>query len=125
LNQAALPYLFQEDLYRTQQKVLVVVSKAWDEYSAEDTLLLSRILGSVKLNLGSVQIVTQDTLSLTSLKSYSPSKILVFGSAGSGINLYEPTQVQGFSLLKADDLQQLDEPKKKSLWNALKNMFGL
>ena len=105
--------------------MLIIVSKAWDEYSAEDKLLLSRILGSVKLNLASVQIITQDTLSLTSLNSYRPSKILVFGSASHGINPYEATQVQGFSVLKADDLQQLDEAKKKSLWNALKNLFGL
>lgn len=125
MNQAALPYLFQEDLYRIHQKVLIVLSKAWHEYSAEDKLLLSRILGSVKLNLASVQIITQDTLALTSLDSYNPSKILVFGSASHGINPYEATQVQGFWLLKADDLQQLDEVKKKSLWNALKNMFGL
>jgi hypothetical protein len=51
--------------------------------------------------------------------------MLVFGSAATGIKTYEHVQAQGFSMLVANDLSELDEAKKKSLWLALKDMFGL
>ena len=48
--------LYQEELYRIPGKVIVVISRPWEEITYEDRTLLSKILGSVKLSLASVQI---------------------------------------------------------------------
>jgi hypothetical protein len=125
LNTASLPFLFQEDLYLVPQKTLVVLARNWDEYSSDDKILLTRILGSVKQSLSSVQVIVQSTLSPELISGYNPSKVLVFGSVTTGINPYESHQIQGFDLIKADDLPLLDDLKKKSLWACLKNMFSL
>jgi hypothetical protein len=125
LNLSALPFLFQEELYLVPEKTLVILARNWEDYTAEHKLLLSKILSSVRLSASSVQVIVQSTLSLDLIASYKPSKVLVFGSATTGINLYEPCQIEGFALIKADDLLHLDDSKKKNLWTGLKNMFGV
>lgn len=118
-------HLYSEELYLSTQDVTVVLAKPWDNYSREDKTLLSKILGSVKLNTASVRIVSQPTLALGSLSKYSPSKVIIFGSHSSNLKTYETTSAQGFTVLMADDLPQLDDAKKKSLWLALKTMFSI
>jgi hypothetical protein len=103
----------------------VVLAQDWDDYSSDDKILLTKILGSVKENLSTVQVIVQSTLSLELINGYNPSKVLVFGTATPGINPYETRQMQGFDLIKADDLPMLDDTRKKNLWNGLKHMFGL
>jgi DNA polymerase III psi subunit len=120
-----LPHLYQETLYHITPRVAVVVSKPWDNYSADDKALLSKILASVKLNLAMVQVIAMPVLSFTSLQAYNPAKVIIFGSQAEGIKSYEAVQAQGFTVLRADDLPQLDDAKKKSLWLALKTVFGL
>lgn len=123
MNQAIAPYLFTEELYQFPQKVVVVLAREWDTYADDEKALLSKILGSVKLHPGSVQIVVQANLNLSSLAAYNPSGVLVFGSKTEGVKSYEAFQTQGFAVLKADDLPELDDAKKKSLWLVLKTMF--
>jgi hypothetical protein len=126
MNAALAPYLFQEELYRFSSPALVViVSKNWDEYSSEEKNLLAKILGSVKLDLASVQIISRTAVSLQALPSLHASKVLIFGSVADEIKLYENTTAQSFSVIRADDLARLDDVKKKSLWLALKQMFGI
>lgn len=106
-------------------KVLVILSKNWDEVSEQDQLLLAKILGSVKLNLASVQIITRSEFEINDLKVFAPSKIIAFGSVLKGSpKPYELLSVHGTSVLVADALHQFDEVKKKSLWSALKQMFS-
>ena len=125
MDTAALPFLFHEDLYVVPQKTLVILAKNWQDYSSDDKVLLARILGSVKQSLATVQVIFQHTLSPQSIVDYNPSKVLVFGAATPGINPYEIHQIQGFDLIKADDLPVLDDTRKKNLWNGLKTMFGV
>lgn len=124
MNSSALPYLYQEELYHVTGKVLVVLARPWEQYTEDEKILLSRILGSVKLGSAAAHIIVQNPLSLESLKTYNISRVLVFG-ATTDINAYQTVQVQGFSVIRADDLRDLDDQKKKNLWMALKTMFGL
>jgi hypothetical protein len=125
LNLAIAPYLFPEELYQFPQKVVVVMAREWDAYSDDEKALLFKILGSVKLQPGAVQIIAQASLNLSSLEAYNPSGVLVFGSKAEGVKPYEAFQAQGFTVLKADDLPELDDAKKKSLWLVLKTMFTI
>jgi hypothetical protein len=125
LNTATLTYLFQEEIYNVPKKVLVVLAKAWDDYAPEDRALFTKILSSVKLSPDKVQIIVQNSLLLTSVSFYNPTKVLVFGTTTEGVKPYEAALVQDFWLIKADDLNQLDDAKKKNLWLALKTIFGL
>jgi hypothetical protein len=125
LNQTVYPYLFSETIYHTPPQVVVVIARPWESYSPDDKALLSKILAAVRINLAAVKIVTQPALALASLAVYSASKVLVFGAQSDGLKSYEGVQAQGFTVLKADDLSALDDAKKKSLWLALKSMFGV
>jgi hypothetical protein len=125
LNREVITNLYQETLYQTPSKVTVVLSRTWEAYSQEEKSLLSKILASVKVDMASVQIITEAVFSLPTVSSYAPSKVVIFGSRIEGIKPYEHVQAQGLSVLKADDLSELDDAKKKSLWLALKNMFGI
>ena len=121
-----LGYLYQEELYSQRAKVLVVLSLDWIELSEENQLLLQKILGSVKLDLAAVQIVTCPEFELADLNAYSPHQIITFGSVLKGSpTQYQPFSYQGVSIIQADSLHTLDDQKKKSLWVGLKQMFNI
>lgn len=126
MNHSAKSELFQEELYLFTTPVIVVLSKPWAEYQPEEQMLLKKILASVKVDMDAIQIVSQPSLALQSLVSFSPARVLIFGSdTGEEIVLYQPTPAQGFIVIKADDLTQLDDSKKKNLWIALRQMFNV
>ena len=126
MDHSALSILYQEELYQYDTPVVVVVSKPWSAYAGEEQLLLHKILTSVKLNMNAVQIVSYNTLSLHSLAPLSPGRVLIFGAhTDEEIPLYQQTPAQGFIVIKADDLTQLDDTKKKNLWIALRQMFAV
>ena len=126
MNAPITSYLFQEDLYNFTTPVVVVLSKTWESYSNEEQLLLNKILTSVKVDVNAVQIVAQPVIELAALQIYSPEKVLIFGSATTeDIGLYQSASAQGFIVIRADDLSLLDDQKKKNLWIALRQMFGL
>jgi hypothetical protein len=118
-------HLFSEELYKPVHGVIVVLPREWEAYSADDKTLLAKILGSVKLHPAAVQVISRPAITFGSLSNFTPSHVLIFGSETEGMKTYEAVQAQGFSVLKADDLSQLDEVRKKSLWLALKSMFGV
>jgi hypothetical protein len=119
-------YLFQEEIYQIPIPLMVVVSTPWHKILEEEKALLNKILGSVKVNTESVAIQYQPSVSLEKLQRLNPGKVLLFGCAVEPeIPPYENTVVSGISVIKADDLQQLDDARKKSLWLALKQMFGV
>jgi hypothetical protein len=119
----AIESLFQEDLYLIPSRTLVILEKDWHSYNEAEQLLLSKILGSVKLNLASVQLVTRSRFTADSVASYAPKQIIAFGSTSGSLKKYESTQLEGVNVVLADGLDQLDDARKKSLWTALKQMF--
>lgn len=126
MNHSTLSQLFQEDLYHYTTPVIVVLSKLWDSYNPEEQVLLQKILTSVKIDVNAIQMISQPSLTLNSLLPFSPARVLIFGSeTDEEIALYQLTPAQGFMVIRADDLTQLDDGKKKNLWIALRQMFGV
>jgi DNA polymerase III psi subunit len=117
-------HMFQEELYDVPTPVLIVLSRPWSTYTEADHALLNKILGSVKIDTASVRVLTQKIFSIADLPSSQAAKVLVFGSE-TDIAPYQPVQAQAFTVVKADDLTQLDDARKKSLWGALKQMFSV
>lgn len=125
MSTSPLIHLHNEELYSIPQPMVIVMAKAWDRYSFEEKALLAKILGSVKVDISSVRIITREAIAMADISRLSSSKVLVFGSDSPDIKPYENQPAQGFSVIKADDLSLLDDAKKKSLWLALRNMFGI
>lgn len=118
--------LFQEDLYYFSNPVVIILSKPWQVYAPAEKALLQKILTSVKIEMDAVQMIVQPSLDLRSLQAYSPAHVLIFGSdMEEGIPFYQATAAQGFIAIRADDLNLLDDQKKKNLWVALRQMFGI
>jgi DNA polymerase III psi subunit len=121
-----LEYLYQEELYAQRATVLVILFPGWNELTEEDQLLLKKIMGSVRLDLAAVQIITRQEFSLQDLENYAPKQIIAFGSVFKGSTArYQLISHEGTAIIQADSLQNLDDPKKKSLWMALKQMFNI
>ena len=126
MDHAAISSLYHEELYQFATPVVVVLPRLWSSYSVDEQLLLQKILTSVKLNVNAVQVVSYSSLSLQSLVPMSPGRVLIFGAqTDEEIPLYQQTPAQGFIVIRADDLTQLDDTKKKNLWIALRQMFAV
>jgi hypothetical protein len=122
-----IEHLYQEELYNLGPRVLVIIPLPWDTLPEADHLLLSRILGSVKRTLASVQVLTLREAETDDLLVYRPSTIIAFGStlkvSGKIVPSYKSLRHDQVVVLQADSLDQLDDAKKKNLWNTLKEMF--
>ena len=126
MSAGGVQHLYSEEIYRINSKAVVVLDKEWPSVSEEEKALLNKILGSVKLSLTTVHIISRSSLSLKSLQFLSPSKVLVFGAEmQEDLKPYENITIHGTAVIKADPLAQLDDARKKSLWLALKQMFGV
>ena len=125
-NTSAFEYLYQEELYVVRSRTLVLINKEWNEFTEEQRILLSKILASVKLSLSSVQVLKRGDLSVSDLMSLNPQRVISFGVQISPIQkLYEFVPLDGIPIIVSDALDQLDDLKKKNLWVALRQMFGI
>jgi hypothetical protein len=126
LSSSSIEHLYQEDLYNIPASLMVIVSRPWHNILEDEKALLAKILGSVRVGMGAVIIQSMPTVKMESLKAFGPQKVLIFGASIEGeVKPYERTVLDGVSVIKADDFNQLDDLKKKNLWIALKQMFGL
>lgn len=126
MNALALPHLFQEELYRFTSPVVIVLPREWSTYSPEDQVLLKKILVSVKLDIHAVMILVRPKVVIADLGIYKPARVLIFGcEVPAEVPLYQQVAAQGFNVIRADDLPALDDQKKKNLWLALRQMFGV
>ena len=107
--------------------MVVVLSKDWASYSQEELTLLRKILTSVKVDIDTVPVIVRRSIDLNALQIYRSPKVLMFGadSANGDLPLYQATTAQGFTVIRADDLSALDDQRKKNLWLALRQMFGM
>lgn len=121
-----LESLYQEEVYRIPSRVLIILSGPWEDLREEDRTVLTKMLAAVKLSLASVQIIAKKEFAISELGSFAPSKILAFGARLQQASpLYEKLVVDGVPVILAEDLRSLDDAKKKSLWGALRVMFGI
>lgn len=126
MNASALNHLFQEELYQFATPVIVVLPRAWDTYAPEDQHLLKKILTSVKVDINGIKMVTGPSMELKMLSIYQPARVLIFGGEpGEPTEKYQQVTAQGFMVIRADDLNVMDDQKKKNLWIALRQMFGV
>ena len=118
--------LYSEELYDFTPPVVVVVSRPWAQISAEHRTVLAKMLAAVKLSIESVHIIHRNEFSLEELAPLQSRKVLAFGAnLKSPIAPYQHISQNGTSLIVSDALDQLDDTRKKNLWLALRQMFGV
>lgn len=108
---------------------LLILPKPLNDYDTGERELLTNILKAVKIEMEEVDIwVNNDDNTPDFFQKNAPTQqILVFGITPPqiGLNmenvLYYPINILGKKLLFSNDLDQIN---KKSLWAALKVVFG-
>ena len=117
--------------YQSKQKVLILVASL----NPTDSELLGKILGAVKLDLQSVDIIELDKNKDINLSQIfiqnSVNQLITFGIDLSKISLdikltpYQILEKQGIKFIYSDSLTDIrnDIPKKKALWGSLKEVF--
>ena len=118
--------------FKFRNKVLILT----DTISDSEKALLVKILGAIGLTLDQVDLVELSkvqTLDYQSFLSQNVTKKFVSFGVGLGkinwnilLNIYQPKNVAGVDFLLSDELRVLDTnlDLKKTLWGALKIMFG-
>lgn len=121
----AYEFLYQEDLYKATDTTLILIDRPWTSISEADKVLLSKILGSVKISLEQVNILHVDKISLHDIVQYNPIRIIAFGtSIAESEGTYKNQKQGNTSFITSEALSVLDDVKKKNLWGALKQMFA-
>jgi DNA polymerase III psi subunit len=117
--------------YQPKQKVIILLNSL----NPADSELLGKILGAVKLDLPSVDIVELDKnqdIDLSQIFTQkSVNQVITFGINLSKVSLdvkltpYQILENQGIKFIYSDSLTDIqnDVPKKKALWTSLKEMF--
>ncbi len=117
--------------YQPKQKVIILLNSL----NPTDSDLLGKILGAVKLDLSSVDVVEIDKTKDINLSQIftqnSVSQLITFGINLLKVNLdvklipYQILEKQGVKFIYSDSLSDIqhDIPKKKALWGSLKGMF--
>jgi DNA polymerase III psi subunit len=117
--------------YQPKQKVIILLTSL----NPTDSELLGKILGAVKLDLQSVDIIELDKNQEVNLSQIFAQKvvnqIITFGIDLSKVSLdikltpYQILEKQGIKFIYSDSLTDIqnDIPKKKALWGSLKEMF--
>lgn len=110
-----------QEIYKLKQSLVIVLNKPWALVSEEEKLLLAKILVSIQQSLGSVQILHSEVYSINNL--VKNSVVILFGAQASPeISLYTLVNKNGIQLVQADALKELDDAKKKNLWNAIRQI---
>lgn len=118
-------YIYTETLYSLPKRVIVLLPNAWATLAEDELTLLKKILTAVRLSLDSVQIVIRTEATLDSLSTYNPSVVISFGTQlQPSVTPYQSNEKDGIRIIQSDALNQLDDVKKKNLWNALKQAFS-
>ena len=117
--------------YEPKQKVIILATSLY----AVDSELLGKILGAVKLDLQSVDIIELDKNQEVNLSQIftqkSVNQLITFGidllkvSIDIKLTPYQILEKQGIKFIYSDSLTDIqnDIPKKKALWGSLKEMF--
>lgn len=117
--------------YQPKQKVIILLTSL----NTTDSELLGKILGAVKLDLQSVDVIELDKnqdINLSQIFTQkSVNQVVIFGIDSLKVNLdinltpYQILEKQGVKFIYSDSLTDIqnDIPKKKALWGSLKEMF--
>jgi DNA polymerase III psi subunit len=118
--------IFTEELYRIAPRPVVILTKPWPAVLPAEIEQLSKILSALKLSLERVTILYQQKFDFTSLV-IKPERVIYFGPLPAGLTHYECIEAQGVKIVASEDLGQLltNDPARKRLWIALKQLFAL
>lgn len=118
--------------FKFRKKVLILT----DTISETEKALLIKILGAIGLTLDQVDLVELSKVQMLDYQSFLSQNVTKkFVSFGVGLgkinwnillNIYQPKNIAGVDFLLSDELRVLDTnlDLKKTLWGALKAMFG-
>jgi len=121
----------EKNYYQPKQKAIILLNSL----NPADSELLGKILGAVKLDLSSVDIIElakNKSIDLSQIFTQnSVDQLITFGVNLSEINIdifltpYQIFEKQGIKFIYSDSLSDIqhDIPKKKALWGSLKAMF--
>ena len=123
MSAAPKQFIYNEELYQLPSRVIVLIPVAWTEISDEEKTLLGKILSAARLSLQGVQILHDKNVMIESLNVFNPGVIISFGvNVTPAVELYQPLNIGGIIIIRSDQLNALDDTKKKSLWGALKTL---
>lgn len=126
MNKAEAEHIYAEELYELPKRVLVLIPHSWESLPPDEATLLSKILASVRLSTSAVQILSLSKVTIDELKIYNPSHILSFGTKLTPeVKPFSLEIVKDVQIVQSETINNLDDLKKKSLWIALKQAFGL
>jgi len=120
--------LYQEEVYRIPPGPMIVLDKAWDELTADELDLITKIVEvALKLTFPKVRITTRPECDPADLLIFNPSNVILFGvrPVSPEYQRYERIDVGSASFVYADSLSDLDDARKKSLWRVMRPMFGV
>lgn len=118
--------IFSEQLFVVQPQPVIVINQPWKSITADERLLLTKILAALKLSLESVTIKYQPALDMSSW-TQKPEKVIYFGDLVKGIAQYELIEANGVSIVASESLTGLskNDSSRKKLWQALKMQFSV
>ncbi|AYB34041.1 hypothetical protein [Chryseolinea soli] len=123
---SALESLYQEELYSLPSPVLFILNQPWETIADPDKTVLTKMIGALRLSLASVRIITRSEFTLADIAAYAPTKVIALGATfKASSELYKCLSLEGVSVVAGDALPVLDDVKKKNLWLALRQMFGV
>lgn len=123
---SSLESLYQEELYSLPSPVLFILNQPWESISEPDKTVLTKMIGALRLSLASVRIITRPEFSLSDIAAYAPTKVIALGATfKASTERYKCISQEGVSIVAGDALPDLDDVKKKNLWLALRQMFGV
>lgn len=125
MAETSTQFIYTEELYKLPGRVIVLLPVSWETVPEDDVILLGKILGAVKLSLAGVQILCREKVDIHELDVFNPSVVISFGTMLSPeTEFYTPGEVDDIRIIQSDALSKLDDSKKKSLWNALRQAFA-
>lgn len=124
MSSAPQQFIYTEDLYSLPSRVIIVIPAPWNETSDEEKTLLAKILSAARLSLQGVQILEYKNVAIEKLKVFNPAVIISFGADTTpATELYKPKNIEGITIVRSDQLNDLNDAKKKELWSALKTLI--
>jgi len=118
--------IFTEELYLIKPAPTIILTKPWMQITVAERDQLSKILTALKLSLERVTIIYQPKLDLAALV-VKPEQVIYFGPLPAGLTHYERIEADNIALVASEELEQLltNDPARKKLWLALKQLFSL
>ena len=118
--------LFSEQLFAVPVKPTIVVNQSWENIGTDERVLLTKILGALKLSLDSVKVISQPSLDISSWTE-KPKHLIYFGPPVRGLVQYEVIEANGVSIVASEGLKDLlqNDAARKKLWQALKAQFSI